>query len=285
MAGKKGDSSGGALKRIFSLLFFAACGIGGFWAYRHADMIRGMTIDKAFDDTIETFETVISPDDLLAKQGRLLSTKQHTFGPVALLFSPHLLIQGKYSPDGRSSHPASMLWDLTDGELVLDTNSFDHTQGFADCLSSQVNADDFRILHLLTRGGPSSKESIIHDLGIDDAIVCDRLESLRRRHLIIINNDIVRIHVESPLLKIDPITSVTRPFVHRQVPNRGSLMSTRYSRQELESLVKAAFGPDLAIRSSRLIYVPIYEVTVNNPDGSIRKTYWNAVSSQNVSHK
>ena len=97
--------------------------------------------------------------------------------------------------------------------------------------------------------------------------------------MVIINNDIIRLHVESPLLKVDPVTVITKPFVHRHTI-RGSLIEAKYSKQELEALIKAAFGPNLAIRTCRMIYIPTYEVVVNNPDGSIRKTYWNAVSGR-----
>jgi hypothetical protein len=174
-----------------------------------------------------------------------------------------------------------MLWDLTDGELVLDTNSFDHTQGFSDCLMSSATADDFRILHTLTKKGPLSKEGVIKELGSDDAVICDRIESLRKRHLVIIANDIVRLHVESPLLKVEPLTVITRPFVSRH-STHDTLISPTYSKSDIETLVQAAFGPDLAIRSSRIIYIPTYEVHINNPDGSLRKTYWNGISSKEM---
>ena len=94
----------------------------------------------------------------------------------------------------------------------------------------------------------------------------------------IVANDIVRLHVESPLLKIEPITVITRPFVNRHSAH-GTLISPVYSKSDIETLVKAAFGPDLAIRCSRLIYIPTYEVPINNPDGSLRKTYWNGIST------
>jgi hypothetical protein len=278
MAGKRGETAPkrSIIKRIFGVLFLVAVGIGCFWAYHNAEALKTLALPSDHDETIETLETVCLADEILAKQTRLLPSKHHSFGPVTLFFSPHLLIQSKYSVDGRSSQSASMLWDLTDGELVLDTNTFEHTQGFADCLVSQPNADDFRILHLLARSGPLSKETVIHELGGNDETLCERIEGLRKRHMVIVSNDIVRLHVESPLLKIDPVTVMTRPFVHRHTV-RSTLIEAKYSRHDLENLVKAAFGSNLAIRTSRVIYIPTYEIVVNNPDGSVRKTYWNAV--------
>jgi hypothetical protein len=284
MAAKKSGSSqrrGSDFKRFLFLLFLVTCSTGLFWSYHHVEQLQNVIMSPDRDESIETFETAYLPEDILAKHSDLLPTKQHSFGPVTLFFSPHLLVQGKYSPDGRSSQLASMLWDLTNGELVLDTNGFDHTQGFSDCLMSQANADDFRILHTLTKKGPLSKEAVVEELGIDDAIICDRIESLRKRHLVIVANDIVRLHVESPLLKVKPLTAITRPFVNRH-STHGSLISPTYSKGDIETLVKAAFGPDLAIRSSRIIYIPTYEVQINNPDGSLRKTYWNGLSSKEM---
>jgi hypothetical protein len=174
-----------------------------------------------------------------------------------------------------------MLWDLIDGELVLDTNSFDHTQGFADCITSQANADDFRILHMLTKKGALSKEELSLELGTDAQVVCDHIENLRKRHLVIVANDVVRVHVESPLLKVEPLTSITRPFVQRKILHKDELR-TVYTKSDVERLVKAAFGQDVAIRSSRPIFVPIYEIQVLNPDGSLRRTFWNAISGKEL---
>jgi hypothetical protein len=284
MAGKKSgasNSSRGGMKRLLSLGFFVALGVGIFWCYQHFDRLQNVAPSFDHEGVIETFETVYLPDEVMVKHAHLLPTKQHSFGTATLFFSPHLLIQGKYSPDGRSSQPASMIWDLTVGELILDTNGFDHTQGFADCLMSEANADDFRILHTLTKKGALSKEHLVNDLGGDDSMICDRIESLKKRHLVIVANDIVRLHVESPLLKVEPITVITKPFVTRQCSS-GICLSTVYSKSDIEGLVREAFGPDLAIRSSRIIYVPTYEIQINNPDGSLRKTYWNGMSNKEM---
>jgi hypothetical protein len=284
MAAKKGGSSQGSsgnVKRVFFLLFIVACGWVLFWSYHHFDHLQDIVTASDHEEAIETFETTFLPEEMITKHNHLLPSKHHSFGPVTLFFSPHLLVQGKYSPDGRSSHPASMLWDLTNGELVLDTNGFDHTIGFSDCLASEANADDFRILHTLTRKGPLSKEAMVKELGSDDNVICDRIESLRKRHLVIVANDIVRLHVESPLLKVEPITAITKPIVNRHTTH-GSLICPTYSKAQIETLVQAAFGPDLAIRSSRIVYVPTYEVQIHNPDGSIRKTYWNGISSKEM---
>jgi hypothetical protein len=284
MAKKSGQSAGrtGLFMRFFWLCCLAGLGFAAFWGYHHTDRLEQFVRSKDHEDTIDTFETALQPEEILAKQSKLLLTPQHSFGPVTLFFAPHLLLNVKYSPDGRSSKACTALWDLTNGELVLDTNTFHHTQGFADCLVSQASADDFRILHTLSRrGGSLSKEMIIKELGGDDDIICERIENLKKRHLIIVSNDIVRIHVESPLIKIEPSTTITRPVVHRTIVY-GSLLTGDYTKSDIQALVQAAFGQDLAIRSTRLVYIPIYEVQVNNPDGSIRKTLWNAICGKEM---
>ena len=286
MAKKPSPAEGGSslLKRFFWLCLIVLIGVGAFWAYRHKERLEQMVYSKDHEDTIETFETAIQPEELLARQSRLLLTPQHSFGTVSLLFAPHLLLNVKYSLDGKTSKACTALWDLTDGELVLNTNNFDHSQGFADCLVSEASADDFRILHTLAiRGGALSKEMICKELGGDDSVICERIENLKKRHLVIVSNDIVRIHVESPLIKLEPATLITRPFVQRTIIYK-SLLNAQYTIADIESLVQAAFGSDLAIRSTRLVFIPIYEIQVNNPDGSIRKTLWNAISGKEVTY-
>jgi hypothetical protein len=270
------------MKKFFVLLLFLVIFGGGYYAYLHRDEVAELLPTSNREETVDTFETAISPEELLSQHSKtLLPTKQHTFGSSTLHLAPHLLLQMKYSPDGRTTIATSMLWDMIDGELVLDTNSFDHTQGFADCITSKANADDFRILQLLTKKGALSKEQLSQELGTDNEMVCDRVENLRKRHLVIVANDIVRVHVESPLLRVDPLTTITRPFVQRKVIHKDELQAT-YSKAEIEQLVKAAFGQDVAIRSSRLIFVPIYEIQVLNPDSSVRRTFWNAISGKEL---
>jgi hypothetical protein len=256
---------------------------GGYWGYHHLDTLEQFISFSDKEETIETFETSIQPDELLSHQAQnLLLSKQHVWGPVRLYFSPHLFLQVKYSASGRATVNTAMLWDLIDGELVLNTNNFDRTQGFADCLNSKASADDFRLLHLLfKRGGSLSKEQMVNDLGMADETVCERVDSLKKRHLVVVSNDVVRIHVESPLLKVEPISTITKPVVHRKT-TRSMLFPSTFKKTEIESLIQNAFGSDLAIRSSRIIYIPIYEVQVLNPDESLRKTYWNAISGQQL---
>lgn len=284
MAKKSAPSGGGStlFKRFFWLCCFMLIGFAAFWGYQHRERLEYMMHSKDNEDTIETFETALQPEELLAKQSRLLLTPQHSFGPVSLIFAPHLLLNVKYSPDGKSSKASTALWDLTDGELVLNTNSFEHSQGFADCLVSQASADDFRLLHTLAqRGGALSKEVICKEMGGDDAVICERIESLKKRHLVIVSNDIVRIHVESPLIKLEPTTFITKPLVERTILYK-AILTGKYTTSDIQSLVQAAFGQDLAIRSTRLVYIPLYEIQINNPDGSVRKTLWNAISGKEI---
>lgn len=270
------------MKKFFWILVLLVLVSGGYYAYLHRDEIEPMLPTSNREETVDTFETALTPEELLAHHAKtLLPTKQHTFGSSTLHLAPLLLLQIKYSPDGRSTIATSMLWDMIDGELVLDTNSFDHTQGFADCITSQAGADDFRILHLLTKKGALSKEQIAQELGTDSDVILNRIDNLRKRHLVISANDIVRVHVETPLLRVDPATAITRPFVQRKVMHKEELQAT-YTKKEIEQLVKAAFGQDVAIRSSRLIFVPIYEIEVLNPDGSVRRTFWNAISGKEL---
>jgi len=45
---------------------------------------------------------------------------------------------------------------------------------------------------------------------------------------------------------------------------------------------KAAFGDDFAIRKTTEIFLPVYSIVVQNPDGSHMTTYWNALNGKNI---
>lgn len=270
------------MKAFFLLVIFSALSFAAYYGYLHRAEVEDFLPVVSHEDTIDTFENAFSAEDFLSRHAKtLLPTKQHTFGATRLFFCPHLFLQVKHSPDGRSTMASAMLWNLIDGELVLDTNSFEETQGFADCLSSKAGADDFRILLLLSRKGALTKDQIVQELGTDTQVVCDRIEDMRKRHLVVVASDVVRLHVESPLIKNDPSTAITRPLVQRKITKDDKLLPV-YSKQDIEYLVKSAFGQDVAIRTSRLVFVPLYEIQILNPDGSIRRTFWNAVSGKEL---
>ena len=61
----------------------------------------------------------------------------------------------------------------------------------------------------------------------------------------------------------------------------GNLLTKRYDEPTYLTF-RAIFGEDFVIRKTQEVYLPIYNIAVQNPDGSILTTYWNGVNGQQV---
>ena len=57
----------------------------------------------------------------------------------------------------------------------------------------------------------------------------------------------------------------------------------RFRCAQIEQIARAAFGPDFAIRKTIEIFLPVYSITVQNPDGSQMTSFWNAPNGKRIS--
>lgn len=231
---------------------------------------------------IDTFEISYPENEIAAKMAKALPTEKHTLNAGKLLYTPCLLLEVKYNKNGRSTETAEMLWDLLEGEMILSTDHFQETSGFCDCLKSKANIDDFRMLHTLaSRGGAMSQEALIQQSGIDEGRASSIIESLRYRHLITVTTDGIRLHVKNPLFRVDPETKMTRHIVQRKIQSSCTVPET-FSESQIESLIQSAYGKDIAILESSFIWIPVWQMDITNPDGSMRRTFWNALSGKEM---
>jgi hypothetical protein len=271
------------VKFLFSLIACVAIAFGAYWAWQNQDEIASLVQDGQKNGSIITFELDKTPDSIAQRyQKELLKTPEHTFGKTEIKFVPYLLMDVKYTREDKKTDEAKILWSLENGEMVLDTSSFDSTHGFEDCINSQASEDDFRILHALSRkGGTTTKEILSEELGMDPDMLLDRLDGLRKKHLIAIKQDTIRLHFQSPLLKVQPQTKIAHNLVTKEVSCEDQI-KPKYSKEQVRKVAKAAFGQDFAIRSQEIVFVPIFVIEVKNPDGSTFRTYWNGVTGKRV---
>jgi len=215
-------------------------------------------------------------------QNELLKDGSRSFSSTSTKFLPCLLMDVKYVQESKNTQEAKMIWNLENGELLLDTQNCESTHGFEDCIKAKATDDDFRILHVLQRhGGTLARDEICHELGLDTDVAYERLESLRKKHLIAIRGEVVRIHLQSPLFKTQPHTHIAHSLVLQNAPKE-NIISSLYSKEQIKKVAQACFGSDFAIRSDKLIFMPIFQIEIQNSDGSIQKTYWNGLTGKRM---
>ena len=69
---------------------------------------------------------------------------------TVLKYYPYFLLDVKY-PDQSKTREGVLLWGLNNGEMVLNTETWESTHGFRDCLECQAGRSDFKILQALAR--------------------------------------------------------------------------------------------------------------------------------------
>ena len=52
---------------------------------------------------------------------------------------------------------------------------------------------------------------------------------------------------------------------------------------QIERISRAAFGQNFAIRKMTDVYLPVHSIVVQNPDGSIHTSHWNALNGKRLS--
>ena len=107
------------------------------------------------------------------------------------------------------------------------------------------------------------------------------LDAAERKQLLVRQGDRYRLHFQNPIIKVRPETKmtqwlVTKPYRHTvRVPRR-------YSVQQVQDTIRAAFGKSFVIREWKEVYLPVYSIDVQNPDNSIATYKWNALNGKRL---
>jgi hypothetical protein len=262
-------------------------GLFGYGAWKFASThpeIKNKVEEILDSGVFHTLEMRFSANQIMESQRKhLLKDNRHKFLEPELKFYPYLMMEVKYMVSDSKTQEGVILWDLTDGEMVLETKKWDKTHGFGDCINANTERNEFRILNVLARkGGSSDREGLAKGLHVENEILDAWIDSCRRKQLIVQSGNSYRLHLEKPKMKTAPVTIlneklVTKPFRH------AIRMPRRYDVTQIQKITKAAFGNDFAIRRTSDIYLPVHSISVQNPDGSIHTTLWNALNGKPLS--
>lgn len=275
--------------RFFPLLLFVAIGGGGWWLWKNnavleIDNWKNKLLAYVDNRDILTLEAKYTPDQMIdAYRAELKAPddSDRTWQEPVLKYYPYLLLDVKYTED-QKSREGVLLWGLVDGEMVLNTVTWETSHGFKDCLDCQASRSDFKIMQALARAsGPLSVESLQKDLQVERETLDMWLESAKYKHLIVQKGPMVQLHFQNPKLLVIPQTQMDRHLVSK--PSANSQKVDRvFNRNQILAVAKASFGDDFKVRSEQEVYLPVYTLQVRNPDGSVYSSDWNAVTGQRI---
>ena len=274
------------MRKISILLVIAILAVGGWWLWANNKNLSGMLDQYVGNSDVLTLEARHTAQDIMDNhRSELLGDSKRTFQEPSLKFYPYLLLEVKYLTPDRKSREGVILWGLEDGEMVLNTDNWEKTHGFQDALDAEANRNDFRIINALAaHGGTISRDELLRELRVEPETADLWIDSVRQKHLIVQQGGGYILHFENPKILVTPQTKisqwlVTKPYSH------ASRVSSKYSKSQIEKLAKAAFGPEFTIRSDKEVFLPVYNIEVLNPDGSILTSYWNALNGQRINPK
>ncbi len=257
--------------------------IGGYWSWNYQPKVRTKIEDLLSSATFQTLEIRYSAESIMdAHKKELLKDTDHVFLEPSLKFVPYLLMDVKYIRSQDKTGEGVILWGLVDGEMVINTGTWEKTHGFTDCIASNANRYEFKIINALaSRGGAWDRDGLSKFLNIENNILDTWVDSCRKKSLIVQNGNTYRLHLQNPKLQVIPETKLEQWLVTK--PTKHALrVKKRYRSTQIENIARAAFGNDFAIRKTAEIFLPVYSIVVQNPDGSQMTTFWNALNGKRL---
>lgn len=266
------------MRLLWILLTLTAGGYGIWWVSDTQPFVKEKIDGLMHLSSIRALEVRYQLEQVIeAHQKRLLKEKGTRVVESSLKFYPHLLIEAKYTSKKKTKE-SLLLWDLNDGEMILDTKNWEKTHGFGDCMQSHVMPHEFRIMHILSRkGGSCERKHLLEKLEVDFPVLEAWMRSCHKKNLIVETGDKYRLHLQNPKLTRVPETVIGLPLVTRTY-KQAVRMPKHFSMGQIQKMARTAFGPQFSVRKATEVYLPVYCIVVQTPDGAMQTTHINALT-------
>lgn len=232
---------------------------------------------------IKTLEVRYTPEKIIELYGhKLLGSSDRSFQKAELKFQPYVLFNVKFTAIDKKTKEGVLLWSLVDGEMVIDCEHWERSHGFEDAINAGATRNDFKILNALEKGkGKLTIDQLQKELHVEQEILLSWLEETKEKRLVVQTGNDIQLHFEQPRLLVTPQTKISQCLVTTPY-SQAQKVSRRYSPNQIEKIMQAAFGQDFTVRSQEAIFLPVYSLDILNPDGSIRTVDFNAVTGNPI---
>ncbi|MBI3901051.1 MAG: hypothetical protein HY324_02745, partial [Chlamydiia bacterium] len=145
------------LPLLFVTLFLSS---SAFWVWNYVPAVKGFAEDMAGGNTFQTLEVRYTAETIMdLHRQELLADDAHVFLAPTLKFVPYLLMDVKYIRTQDKTGEGIILWGLVDGEMVVNTSTWERTHGFTDCIAANASKQEFKIINALSsRGGALDRD-------------------------------------------------------------------------------------------------------------------------------
>lgn len=222
------------------------------------------------------FEPRFTAEQIIQSQsGQALFSETNDLQEPRLELHPYLLMEVKYLKNNQSLE-ATVLWSLTQAEILLDSNRWQMTHGYYDCLLHGANAQEMTIVNALAQhGGNLDREALLRLIHRSDEQLDKWLHQCMKKQLVVQLGNTYRLHLQNPKLAHEPKSLLSSPLRKKNL-GFAKVIIPKYRPQALIDLSHAAFGPGFSVRRQSMVYLPVYTIQVNFADGSTTTSKWNA---------
>lgn len=267
--------------RLLFVLIMLAVGGYGFWWYSDLNPELRTKVEAYLPMTsVRAFEVKYPASQIIeANQKKLLKEKGSQIVESSLKFYPYLLIESKYTSKNKTKE-SLLLWDLTDGEMVLDTRDWEKTHGFGDCIRANLLPHEFKIVSTIARkGGSCDRSHLLEKLQVDFPVLEAWMRSCYKKNLVVEAGEKYRLHLQKPKLTRVPETKVDGRLVTKTYKQANTL-AKEFSKAQIERVARTAFGQHFIILRATEVYLPVYSVVVQHPKGMLETSHFNALTGK-----
>ena len=269
---------------ILLLVFFVAA--GAIYLYHHGEDLKGYIGDQMDSGEFLTIEPRFSASQIIsAHTNDLITSAEQSLQEPGLKFYPYLLVEISYKNADHKPLDGILLWSLSDGELITDTETWTTTHGFEEMIAHDADAGDYKIVKALAANqGAMTRDQLQSYLSLSSRTVDDWIQKTRQKHLITQRGNQYALAQKNLEIDVKPQTKInqwlnTKPYSHAHRE------PARFSSTEIEKAIHSAFGGNITIRYAREVYLPIYNISIIHSDGTVRTTAWNALNGQPLTPK
>lgn len=265
---------------LLILVTVAAAGCGFWWFVDVPFPWKETMVNLAYLRTTHSLEARYDMQQVVeTQQKRLLKEKGARIVETSVKLYPYLLIEAKYTAKKKTKE-GLLLWDLSDGEVVLDIQNWTKTHGFGDCMHAHVEPMEFRIMMVLARnGGACDRKQLQDKLEVDQKSLEGGLRSCSRKKLVQEAGDKFRLHIQNPRLIRVPKMEMGNKFP-MNTNKQSNCVPKHFSSRQVEKMATMAFGTSFTVRKSTEVYLPVYHIVVKHANGVLQTHQINGLTGE-----
>ncbi|MCK5787866.1 MAG: hypothetical protein KAH32_02615 [Chlamydiia bacterium] len=264
---------------IYYLLSCCLAAFGAYHVYSHPTESYAFILDGA-KKASQTISTKSNYNVLLLGASEGASSEATSAAFTA--YYPHLLVYVRHFDANKTPHDLVQIWDMSDCEIVLNTETWQKTHGIEDLNASCRQENAYRIAEALSRAGKATTKELSDSTGIPTQKIYQAMSSDKNSRVFINNKNIMSMSIPHSSLPEVPhtISRSNKSFNTAQTTiSSSNLRAKEYTQKDIIRLFSyKIFGDRILYLKSKLVYIP-KTTFVTRSDSRGEKRIYSSVGS------